>query len=108
MRTKYRVQLAPLAESDLQSHHDYIARQRPAAAAKWYREMRRKIRSLRTFPMRCEIIPEVETFGGEYRHLLVGNYRIIFQILDSVVLVLCVAHAAQILKRSQLGSPAAD
>jgi toxin ParE1/3/4 len=102
---KYRVQIAPKAESDIQTTHDYIARDKPRAAATWERAIRQKIQTLQSLPSRCEILPEAEDFEEsttEYRHLLVGNYRIIFSITGNQVLVLRVIHAAQLLHLNRL------
>jgi len=102
---RYRVRLAPRAENDIQAYHAYIARQRRRAAAKWYREVKKKIQSLRSSPFRCEIAPEAEEAGLDFRHLLFGNYRIIFRVEGEEVQVARVIHAAQLLDPRRLLPP---
>lgn len=105
MSTKYRVRLARRAENDIRGHHDYIALHRPRTAAKWYREIKNKIQSLRSFPFRCEIAPEAEETEVDFRHLLFGNYRIIFRVEGDQVQVARVIHAARLLNPRELLPP---
>jgi plasmid stabilization system protein ParE len=72
------------------------------AAAKWVRHVRRRIASLSLHPLRCELIPEDDESHFEYRHLLFGNYRVIYRVQDDVVLVMRVFHASRILRRGNL------
>lgn len=104
MRKRYRVVLAPAAERDVRNIEAYIARDRPSAAAKWLRGFDRKVNSLAMFPLRCEVIPEEFESEVEYRHLLFGNYRIVYSVdLDAGrVVVLRVVHAAQLLTQRSL------
>lgn len=81
------------------SIHAYIALDKPLAAAKWERAIRRQWRSLRLNPRRYEVIPEVAycEYEYEYRHVLYGNYRTIYRIADDkTVRVVRVIHAAQV------------
>jgi plasmid stabilization system protein ParE len=56
-------------------------------------------------PTRCEIIPEAEDVGIEYRHLIFGQYRTIFRIVEKSVIVLRVIHGARLLDLSALNVP---
>ncbi len=102
MPISFRVEIGVNAKHDVQSIHDYIARDKKRAAAKWVREFYRYARSLRQLPFRYEIIPEVENMGMPFRHLLHGNYRIIYLVDEEQrkVSVARVLHAGRILKRS--------
>jgi len=93
------------AERDIRLNHDYIARDKPRAAANWVRQIKRQIRSLALMPMRCEIIPEAEDVGIEYRHLIVGQYRTIFRIVEKRVIVLRIIHGARLFDLSFLNVP---
>jgi plasmid stabilization system protein ParE len=56
-------------------------------------------------PLGFEIIPEADQMGAPYRHLLFGNYRIIYQVAANEVDVLAVVHAGRKLARALLGLP---
>jgi toxin ParE1/3/4 len=45
-------------------------------------------------------MPEAEDAGRPWRHLLFGNYRIIYRVDENRVTILRVVHAAQLLDRS--------
>jgi toxin ParE1/3/4 len=98
----FRVEIGGSAKHDVQSIHDYIARDKKRAGAKGVREFYRYTRSLRQLPFRYEIIPEVGDIGIPFRHLLHGNYRIIYLVDEKQrkVSVVRVIHAGQILKPS--------
>jgi plasmid stabilization system protein ParE len=102
---RYHVEITSTAERDIQRNHDYIARDKPRAAADWVREIRRQIRSLALMPMRCEIIPEAEDLGIEYRHIIFGQYRTIFRIVEKRVIILRVIHGARLFDLSLLNVP---
>jgi toxin ParE1/3/4 len=64
--------------------------------------MLKAARSLRSLPHRCEVIPEAEELGLEHRHLIYGNYRMIYRVEGKRVRVLRVIHAARRLTRQML------
>lgn len=94
---KYRVEITQIAESDIQEIFDYIARDKKAAAIKWVEEIERQIISLESFPLRCRIIPEAKELGEKYRHIIYDNYRTIFRIEGSKVIIMRVFHSARLL-----------
>jgi len=53
-------------------------------------------------------VPENELLGATYRHLLYGNYRTIFKIVGSRVIILRVLHGARLLDTGILGEPGPD
>jgi plasmid stabilization system protein ParE len=99
---KYRVELGVAAQRDIESIRDYIARDKPGAAEKWELDIRDKVLSLDSLPERSEVVPESRVVGKDFRHLLFGNYRIIYRISQDVVYVVRVIHAARRLKKSML------
>jgi len=99
---KYRVEIVPGAEHDIASIHDRIARDKSKAADRWAKRVRQKIRSLAVFRERYEFIPEAFEVGPDFRHLLFGEYRIIYVIEAKRVIVVRVMHAARILLESML------
>ncbi|MFH0966747.1 MAG: type II toxin-antitoxin system RelE/ParE family toxin, partial [Methanobacteriota archaeon] len=56
-----------------------------------------QIDTLETFPFRCSRIPENELLGTDYRHLVYGNYRIVFRIAGFRVIIMRVLHTARML-----------
>jgi toxin ParE1/3/4 len=95
VRIKFPVIISPGAESDVMSIRETIARDKPGAAVKWYRGIYKEMRSLRFMPLRFEIIPEAEELDVSYRHHIVGNYRIIYDVKPDRVHILRVIHAAR-------------
>lgn len=96
------MEIARAAEADLRAIHDYIAQDKPKAAAKWLGDILAAARSLRSLPRRCEVIPEAEEIGLERRHLIHANYRISYRVEGRRVRVLRVIHAARRLTRQML------
>ena len=94
---KYRVEITAIAESDIKEIFQYIASDNKAAAAKLVKEIERQIDSLEQFPLRCPVIPESRELGKEYRHIIYGNYRTIFRIDGSMVVIIRVIHSARLL-----------
>ncbi len=93
---KFQGEITAVAESDITSIFEYIAQDNPNAASKWIEEIERQIDSLENFPMRCPVIPEAKELGQEYRHLIYGNYRTIFRIRGSKVIIMRVIHSARL------------
>jgi plasmid stabilization system protein ParE len=92
----------PAAHRDLQRIRDHIAQDSPKEADRWLRTLWRKAKSLSTLPLRCEVIPEADELGGQYRHLLVGNYRIIYTVEGNQVIVVRFMNAAMMLTPERL------
>ena len=94
---KCRVEITAIAESDIKEIFQYIASDNKAAAAKLVKEIECQIDSLEQFPLRCPVIPESRELGKEYRHIIYGNYRTIFRIDGSLVVIIRVIHSARLL-----------
>lgn len=77
-------------------------RDKPRAARKWVLAVREKVRSLARLPMLYEVIPEAPEIGHDYRHIIYGNYRIIYRIELAQVIVVRIIHAARMLRASML------
>ena len=76
---------------------EYIAQNKPEAATTFVLRLEDQIGTLERFPERCPLVPENELLGTAYRHLLYGNYRTIFKIVGSRVIILRVLHGARLL-----------
>ena len=99
---KYRIEITRVAESDIMDIFRHIALDNPTAADHWVNEVERQIDSLEKFPSRCPVIPESRELGKEYRHILYGNYRTIFRLEGSRVIIMRVIHGARLLDLSPL------
>jgi toxin ParE1/3/4 len=94
---KYRVEITKTAESDLWEIFHYIAVDNEAAANRLVSEIERQIDSLERYPQRCPVIPESTELAKEYRHIIYGQYRTVFRIDGSRVLILRILHSASLL-----------
>jgi len=100
----YRFDLTHRALRDAMEVYEWIARNSPAHAARWYRGLFQRIRTLAESPRRCPVAPENEAFDEEVRQLLYGRrrgvYRILFVIRGDQILILAILHSA----RQRLGA----
>jgi len=85
---KYKVEIKPLAEENLENIFLFIAQDSPESAFHWYQHLLTKIQSLEIMPERCPIAVESGGVEQEIRHLIIGNYRALFCIEDKTVQVL--------------------
>ena len=91
----YKVEVPPSVIEELEEIALYIAQDKPQSALAWYENMERRINSLETSPMRCPIADESQYFDYEIRHLILGNYRVLFRIDVLTVKVLHIRGGAQ-------------
>ncbi len=97
MPRKFRVDITEAAEADVVEIWEYTAQDKPDAAPAFVLRLEEQIRTLERFPERSLLVPENEPLGTAYRHLLHGNYRTIFKIVGSRVIILRVLHGARLL-----------
>lgn len=85
------------AERDLQEIFDFIAAQDSVVPAEAVlRELERAIESLARHAARGAVVPELAALGmRQYRQLIVKPYRVIYQLHESHVFVVLIAHAAR-------------
>lgn len=77
-----RIEFSRFVEGDLDAIADYIAQDSPARAVNFIREIRAEIRTAARNPQLYRLRPEL---GKDARMAIVGNYVILFRIVDSVV-----------------------
>lgn len=82
---------APLAETRALEAVDYIARERPAVAARWLKELLERTAALSRFPRRGREVPEIAR--PPYREIQHAPYRIIYRVDDAQVVILTVRHS---------------
>jgi len=98
----YKVIISQTAESDIRSILDYIRRDKPQAATSFGNRLIEAIESLSVFPKRGWAVRELSQAGADYRQIVVGRYRIIFDIEGALVRVHRVFHGARLLDPSIL------
>jgi toxin ParE1/3/4 len=97
MPKKFNVDITVAAEADVAELWEYIAQDDPDAATAFILRLEEQISTLERFPERCPLVRENELLGTAYRHLVYGNYRTVFKIIESKVIILRVLHGARLL-----------
>lgn len=97
MKSRYQVEITTVAERDVEEIWEYISQDNAERANSFILDLEEIIAGLCIFPLRCSFVPENELLGTAYRHLLYGNYRIIFRITGSRVIILRVVHKGRLL-----------
>jgi len=93
---KHVVRFTVLAESDLTALHDFIAADSLRHADTFIAEMQEAIESLANVPRRCpKALEHAAAPHRDLRQLIVGEYRVIFEVAGHAVTILHVRHAAR-------------
>jgi toxin ParE1/3/4 len=93
----YSVYITESAEQDVLDIWNYICDDSRPRATKFVVQLESEIKKLKKYPLRCPVIKESEFLGIEYRHLVIGKYRIIFKIDADNVYIMRVIHSARAL-----------
>ena len=97
MPKRFRVRISGTAERDVEEVWRFISQDSLEAAAGFLLQLEERVSTLETFPARCPLIPENDLIGTQYRHLIYGDYRMIFRIEARIVYVLRIIHSARLL-----------
>jgi len=97
MPTRFRVRISKTAERDVDEVWRFISQDSIETATIFVLRLEERVSALETFPARCPLIPENELIETQYRHLIDGDYRIIFRIVGRIVHVLRIIHSARLL-----------
>ena len=90
----------PQALNDVDAICKFIARDAPRYAQLFATQVFKSVERLEAFPESGRMVPEV---GQEnIREIILGNYRVIYRILNGDVEILTVYHSARLLDRSKL------
>jgi plasmid stabilization system protein ParE len=96
MNPTYKVIWASVAEDDLKNIILYIAEDSLANATIIFEKIKEKATSLKQFPEKGRIVPELQDQGiFLYRELIVAPWRIIYRISDKKVYILSVLDSRQ-------------
>ena len=90
---QYRVEIKPTAEADLERRYLQIAEESPQNAMRWYLDIISAIEKLHKLAERCPVAPEDLNIQRGIRHLVIGNYRVLYWIVEEVIEVLHVRHS---------------
>ncbi len=88
-----KVRLSSEARQDLIAIGDYIARDNPARAISFLRELREQCLGLAEMPQRFPLVPRYEAGGVRRRGH--GNYLIFYRIEAEKVVIIHILHGAQ-------------
>ncbi|MEK7830040.1 MAG: type II toxin-antitoxin system RelE/ParE family toxin [Acidobacteriota bacterium] len=88
----FRIVLETRADREIEDAYHWMAQLSPERALDWYCDILERIETLQNNPFRCPIAAENNSFPEEIRHLIFGQYRILFTVRDETVHVLRVRH----------------
>jgi len=87
------VEWAGRAKSDLRLAVEYIRRNSPESARAYLSEVFQATRSLSTFSERGRIVPDLN--DPAVRQVLVGRYRVLYEVHPDAVWIMRVLHTSQ-------------
>ncbi|MGH9873787.1 MAG: type II toxin-antitoxin system RelE/ParE family toxin [Pyrinomonadaceae bacterium] len=102
MPIRFPVRISETAERDVDDIWRFISQDSVIAAVGFLSQLEERVATLETFPARCPLIPENDLIGTQYRHLIYGDYRLIFRIEAKRVYVLRIIHSARLLDATAL------
>jgi toxin ParE1/3/4 len=85
-----------LALADLDSIHDYIAKESPFYAQKTIEELLGRVEILSSYPEAGRQVPEY--MRKDVREIIEGNYRLFYKISKKEIFIIRVHHAARNIK----------
>ena len=102
----YRVLITPSARAQILEQGRYIGvdRQAPLNAARWLERVFDAADTLAEFPRRCKLAPENDFRDYEIRRLLIGDYFLLFTIVeeDQTVWVIGFRHGSRLPRPNEL------
>ena len=81
------------AVSDLEAIHTFIARDSTAYANAFISEIIGAVQRLEKFPLAGRVVPEIN--NEDIRELIVGNYRVVYNVTRSTIGILTILHGAK-------------
>lgn len=94
------IKWSPLSAERLTEIVNYISEDNPNAARKLAASIFTSVEKLIKFPESGRVVPELGI--QKYREILVGNYRIIYSIVDDAIHILTIRHQKQLLKIKEI------
>lgn len=96
-----KVAWAPLAEQRALEAVDYIAQDRPGAAAAWLEQLLERVQGLERFEQQGRVVPEIGL--PAYRELLHLPYRVIYRVDAARVVILTLRHVRRAWDPTEIG-----
>jgi len=90
------IKWSPLSAERLTEIVNYISKDNPNAARKLAASIFTSVEKLIKFPESGQVVPELGI--QKYREILVGNYRIIYSIVEDAIHILTIRHQKQLLQ----------
>jgi len=91
---EYKIHISNSARKDIEEIIDYYFDDRPEYAQKIFLILFERIDSLKSFPNKGRIVPELLEYNvNEYREIIESNWRIIYRIDNDVVEIFTVIDA---------------
>lgn len=87
------------ALSDIEALADYIEKDSPYYAAAFAKDIIETSRTLDDFVHRGRVVPELN--DPDIRELLIGNYRLIYRITKSEIMIMTLVHGARDFRNMQ-------
>ena len=81
------------ALEDIKEIFEYISRDSEFYARNVVKEIRKKVKSIKLFPRRGRVIPEIN--DKNYREIFQWNYRIMYKIESQNIYILSIFHGAR-------------
>ncbi len=91
---------SPLAVARVTEAAEFIAEDKPDAAARWVDGVFEAVARLARFPRRGRAVPEL--CREDVRELLHGEYRIVYRVEAERVLILTVRHGRRLFDESEI------
>ena len=89
------IKWSPLSAGKLTDIVNHISEDNPNAARKLASSIFASIEKFTKFPKSGRIVPELGT--PKYREILVGNYRILYSVVEDTIYILTIRHQKQLL-----------
>ncbi len=93
---------SPLAQHKLTDIADHIAQDKPGAALNLVESVLDQVENLALFPNSGRAVPELN--NEQYKELIIGNYRVIYKILEKEIHILTIRNFKQLLSEEDLSS----
>jgi addiction module RelE/StbE family toxin len=92
------------AKQDLLTIKRYIADDNPTAAKQWVERLRERARNVLHAPLAGRKVPELSR--DDIRELIVGNYRIVYEVFEDRLVVLTVFEGHRLFPEETVDDPA--
>jgi len=93
-----RILWTDAAKRHLKQIRAYIAKDSPENATRFIKKIRKSVAGMQRFPEAGSKVPDARSF--HLREIFVGNYRVVYRVVDRNIEIVSVTHGARILPDS--------